>query len=148
MGFKNLGLTQWPTWLRKLNLTGELFPHTGSSYQHLVCSMFKNNCVAFWAINYFPPWKILSQRQNVAYPSLTLRFFYWIIFTANIYHTMYTNSNHSHSLRHSLVRRQLHSDNIIPRTVALWKRLWRRFFSDPCHLNSFKSWVNRSFMSS
>lgn len=60
--------------------TGELFPHTGSSYPTLDCSMFKNNSVAFWVIKYFPPWTLLSHRQHVAYPSLTFRYFYGIIF--------------------------------------------------------------------
>lgn len=51
-------------------------------------------------------------------------------------HASYTASNHSHSLRIPLVRRNLHSNSLFTRTL-------RKYFSGQCNLDVFKSKVNR-----
>lgn len=51
-------------------------------------------------------------------------------------HVSYTASNHSHPLRIPLVRRNLHWSSLFIRTL-------RKYFSDQCNLDVFKSKVNR-----
>lgn len=106
----------------------------------------------------FPPYLPLPQVKNRKPPTI-LSVFQWKrlltcyiqrvqTFTSKTHHAMYTGSNHSHFFRISLLRRKVHSVNIVTKTATLKNRHPRECFPDQCILSHFKSWVNCYLFSS